>query len=186
MRKDSRHKSLNGIRQIFDAAGSCPGLLWLFTGTPAFFDTRQGVAGLAPLHDRIHFIKSGRYASVRQVQLELRPFDAERLRAVALRLRELYPAATRSQLEARISVPFIERLVAEVTSGFRGDVGVVPRQFLRALVTQMDLVDENPDYAPMTEYGFKADVVSPEEQMVLTGEIPTLDDTDLVPTEDIW
>src|SRR5690606_25983323 len=43
MRKDSRHKSLNGIRQIADAAGSYPGLLWIFTGTPEFFDTRHGV-----------------------------------------------------------------------------------------------------------------------------------------------
>jgi hypothetical protein len=53
MRKDSRHKSLNGIRQIADAASSYPGLLWLFTGTPDFFDSRHGVAGLAPLHERI-------------------------------------------------------------------------------------------------------------------------------------
>jgi hypothetical protein len=52
MRKDSRHKSLNGIRQIADAAGSYPGMLWLFTGTPDFFDSRHGVAGLAPLPTR--------------------------------------------------------------------------------------------------------------------------------------
>ncbi|MCY1013409.1 BREX system ATP-binding protein BrxD [Nannocystis pusilla] len=49
MRKDSRHKSLNGIRQIADAAGSYPGLLWLITGTPDFFDTQHGVRGLPPL-----------------------------------------------------------------------------------------------------------------------------------------
>jgi hypothetical protein len=30
---------------------------------------------------------------------------------------------------ARLSDEFIERLVAEVTAGFKGDVGVVPRQF---------------------------------------------------------
>ena len=99
MRKDSRHKSLNGIRQFADAAGSSPGLLWLVTGTPEFFDTRHGVAGLAPLHDRIHFLKQGKFASVRQAQLELSPFDADRLRAVALKLRELYPTRDRSRLE---------------------------------------------------------------------------------------
>ena len=37
MRSDSRHKSLNGIRQIADASGSYPGMLWVFTGTPEFF-----------------------------------------------------------------------------------------------------------------------------------------------------
>ena len=83
MRKDSRHKSLNGIRQIADAAGSYPRLLWIFTGTPEFFDTRQGVAGLSPLHDRIRFLKQGHFASLRQAQLELAPFTADSQRPSA-------------------------------------------------------------------------------------------------------
>ena len=193
MRKDSRHKSLNGIRQIADAAGGYPGLLWIFTGTPDFFDSRHGVAGLAPLHDRIGFKRQGRFASLRQAQLELVPFDADRLRAVALRLRELFPTRDRGNLDGRVSTAFIERLVAEVTKGFKGDVGVVPRQFLREFVTQMDLVDENDEYDPMTEYGFKPEALRPEEQHAMTGE-PSLmaDDVadegpgDLVPQEDAW
>ena len=74
MRKDSRHKSLNGLRQICDAAGSYSRLLWLFTGTPEFFDSRHGVAGLTALHDRIAFDSEGGFASMRQPQLELKPF----------------------------------------------------------------------------------------------------------------
>jgi hypothetical protein len=197
MRSDSRHKSLNGIRQIADAAGSYPGMLWLFTGTPEFFDTRHGVAGLTPLHDRIRFLKQGAFASLRQAQLELVPFDAERLRSVALRLRELYPSATRSVLEERVSLDFIDRLVAEVTKGFRGDVGVVPRQFLREFVTQLDLVEENDDYVPMELYGFDPSQIStaaltPEEQQRLgspsdAAPLEELDEgPDLIPTEDVW
>ncbi|MCX5944154.1 MAG: BREX system ATP-binding protein BrxD [Cyanobacteria bacterium] len=197
MRSDSRHKSLNGIRQIADAAGSYPGMLWLFTGTPEFFDTRHGVAGLTPLHDRIRFLKQGAFASLRQAQLELVPFDAERLRSVALRLRELYPSATRSVLEERVSMDFIDRLVAEVTKGFRGDVGVVPRQFLREFVTQLDLVEENDDYVPMLLYGFDPSQLStaaftPEEQQRL-GALPDsvpineqVEGPELIPTEDVW
>ena len=197
MRSDSRHKSLNGIRQIADAASSYPGMLWLFTGTPEFFDTRHGVAGLTPLHDRIRFLKQGAFASLRQAQLELVPFDAERLRSVALRLRELYPSATRSVLEERVSLDFIDRLVAEVTKGFRGDVGVVPRQFLREFVTQLDLVEENDDYVPMELYGFDPTQIStaaftPEEQQRLgvSSDSAPLDDLEegpeLIPTEDVW
>jgi len=188
MRKDSRHKSLNGIRQICDAAGSYPGLLWLFTGTPEFFDTRQGVAGLAPLDDRIRFMKQGRFASLRQAQLELTPFDVERLRAVALRLRELYPGQDRARIDDRISVSFIKRLVDEVTKGFKGDVGVVPRQFLREFVTQMDLVDEHSDYDPMTEYGFEPPDMSPEEEHAvgIGARQAAADDDGLVPQEDVW
>lgn len=188
MRKDSRHKSLNGIRQIADAASSYPGLLWLFTGTAEFFDTRHGVAGLTPLHDRIRFISSGGFASLRQAQLELKPFNAERLKAVALRLRELYPGRDRSRLESEVSQDFIDRLVTDVTAGFKGDVGIVPRQFLREFVTQMDLVDENEDYSPAAQYGFTPTELSPEEKTALTGTDGQKDSSDdeLVPMEDAW
>lgn len=187
MRKDSRHKSLNGIRQIADAAGSYSGLLWVFTGTAEFFDTRQGVAGLAPLHERIQFMKQGRFASLRQAQLELTPFDEPRLRSVAIKLRELYPAQDRAKIESKVSVEFIDRLVSEVTKGFKGDVGVVPRQFLRQFVTQLDLVDENDDYDPMTEYGFVPLELSAEEQYAITGSPKLIDDDDsLAVAEDTW
>lgn len=189
MRSDSRHKSLNGIRQIADAAGSYPGLLWIFTGTPEFFDTRHGVAGLAPLHDRIRFLKQGRFASLRQAQIELQPFDAERLRGVALRLRELFPTDNRSRIDQRVSTDFISRLVTEVTAGFKGDVGVVPRQFLREFVTQMDLVVEHPDYDPAREYGFKLRELSLEEQHALKGghfAPPDEEDETKIPVEDVW
>jgi hypothetical protein len=191
MRKDSRHKSLNGIRQIADAAGSYPGLLWVFTGTPDFFDSRHGVAGLAPLHDRIRFLKQGKYASLRQAQLELTPFDEGRLRAVALRLRELFPAIDRGRTDDKVSNAFVERLVREVTKGFKGDVGVVPRQFLREFVTQLDLVDENEGYDPAAEYGFELDenTLSAEEKHAITGAPLVAEDAvgdELVPQEDVW
>lgn len=191
MRKDSRHKSLNGLRQIADAAGSYPGLLWLFTGTPEFFDERRGVAGLAPLHDRIRFSKQGKFASLRQPQLELRPFNADRLRSVALRLRELYLDASsdRDRVEARVSTEFIDRLVAEVTKGFKGDVGVVPRQFLREFVTQMDMVEQYAEYVPMKEWGFEPASLSPaEEQALAPGKAApeSEDDDGEVPVEEVW
>lgn len=188
MRSDSRHKSLNGIRQIADAAGSYRGLLWLFTGTPEFFDTRHGVAGLAPLHERIRFLKQGRFASLRQAQLELTPFDSDRLRAVALRLRELYPACDRALVDRKLDGAFIDRLVAEVTRGFRGDVGVVPRQFLREFVTQLDLVEEHADYDPATEYGFTPKGLNSEEEHVISGTPlgPPDEAPDLIPQEDVW
>lgn len=196
MRSDSRHKSLNGIRQICDASGDYPGLLWLFTGTPDFFDNRKGVAGLAPLHDRIHFKESGGFASLRQPQLQLKPFDRERLETVAFRLRELYPMPNRERVMTRVSNQFIDSLVAHVTSGFKGDVGVVPRQFLRELVNVMDLVDENEDYYPDRAYKFSMDAfqasMSPEERAKVEGRelsatsMADEPDEEFVPAEQVW
>ncbi len=189
MRTDTRHKSLNGIRQIADASGAYPGLLWLFTGTPDFYDSRHGVAGLAPLHDRIRFLKQGRFASLRQPQLELTPFDAERLRAVALRLRELFPTRDRARLDAKVHPDFVDQLVREVTIGFKGDVGVVPRQFLREFVEVLDLVETDAEYVPDEVYEFTEarDPLRPEEQQVLSGTPPPVDESDdLIPKEDAW
>lgn len=145
MRGDVRGKSLNGIRQIIDAADRYRGLLWVFTGTPEFFDTRRGVAGLTPLHDRIQFLSEGGLVTMRQPQLELRPFDRERLKDVGLRLRQLYPMGDPNVVAQKVTPERIVSMVDEVTRGFRGDVGVIPRQFLRRLVNLFDTVAENPD-----------------------------------------
>ncbi len=145
MRQDVRGKSLNGIRQIIDAADRYRGLFWVFTGTPEFFDTRRGVAGLQPLHDRIQFLNEGGIVTMKQPQLELRPFDRDRLKDVALRLRTLYPAPDPNVVASKVTPERITMLVDEVTAGFKGDVGVVPRQFLRRLVNLLDVVAENPN-----------------------------------------
>jgi hypothetical protein len=144
MRQDVRGKSLNGIRQIIDAADRYKGLFWIFTGTPEFFDVKRGVAGLPPLHDRIQFLSEGGLVSMRQPQLELRPFDRERLKDVALRLRSLYPTPDPNAIASQVTPERIAVLVDEVTAGFKGDVGVVPRQFLRRFVNLMDTVADNP------------------------------------------
>ena len=192
MRKDSRHKSLNGIRQIKDAAKEFPGLLWLFTGTPEFFDSRYGVAGLQPLHDRIRFQEDRGFVSLRQPQMQLVPFDADRLSRVAKRLRALYRPSSpeaRDRLDRLVDDGFIDDMVHAVTAGFRGDVGVVPRQFLREFIAILDRVDENPAYEP-TPYVFNPDAapLTPEEQQKRSGTAPLpVDGADeLVPAEDAW
>lgn len=173
-RTDTRGKSLNGLRQIIDAAKDFPGLFWIFTGTPDFFDSRRGVAGLEPLHDRLRFEKQGPFVNVRQPQLELLPFDAARLRDVALRLRDIYPGAARGRIEKLVTNELVDRLVADVTKGFRGDVGVVPRQFLRSYVSILDMIDQYEEYDPAQHYTFTMDAksLSPEETRATAGKKP--------------
>jgi hypothetical protein len=172
MRTDSRGKSLNGIRQIVDMAPQYHGLLWVFTGTPEFFDTKRGVAGLAPLHDRIRFTTMGEKISVKQPQLELRPFDRNRLRDVALQLLTLYPAKHRAQLLRKLPAEIVLGLVDKVTTGFGGDVGVVPRQFLRTLVEVMELADEDTEFDPIKHAGIEPKTLTEDERRILAGKPP--------------
>lgn len=172
MRRDVRGKSLNAIRQIVDAANELPGLMWLFTGTKEFFDSRRGVAGLEALHQRVIFTAHGDSASLRQPQLLLSPFDADRLTKVAMRLRETYVAEHQDRVKERITDDFIASLVNKVTAGFAGDVGVVPRQFLREFVGVMDLVDEDESFVPTDSYGFKPKDLTEDEARRREGKPP--------------
>lgn len=183
-----REKTLNGIRQIVDGVGTYPGLLWLFTGTPTFFDSKRGVGGLAPLSDRLQFMKVNGYASARQPQLELKPFDRARLLELGMKIREIYPAKNRTAFEADITREYIAALVEETSRGFKGDVGVVPRQFLRKLVHDMDLVESGADYNPTAELGFDPEDVTLAEEEALSGESSFVEDADEAPMAvvDVW
>jgi hypothetical protein len=55
---------------------------------------------------------------------------------------------------------------------------VVPRQFLREFVNQLDLVDDDADYEPMREYGFKPAELKPEEELAIKGQPFTPEDGD--------
>jgi hypothetical protein len=169
MRSEARQKSLNAIRQIVDAAKDFPGLLWIFTGTPTFFDDRRGVKGLEPLYDRIKFESFSGVASLRQPQLDLKPFDRDRLIKVALRVRSLHPDLSTDDAERRIPRAFIEQLADKVTEGFRGDVGVVPRQFLRTFANILDIVATDPEQDPYKLLGFEPKDLSAEEKAAIEG-----------------
>ncbi|MCC6649975.1 MAG: BREX system ATP-binding protein BrxD [Candidatus Eisenbacteria bacterium] len=180
MRGDVRGKSLNAIRQIVDAASSYPGMLWVFTGTPTFFDDRQGVKGVEALHARIKYEEFNGVPSLRQPQLALKPFDRERLLKVALKLRTLHPDLAPADAERRMPRELVEQLVDAVTAGFRGDVGVVPRQFLRTFVNVLDVLADDPDQNAHGLLGFEPAALTAEEEAVLAGrkleEPPASDD----------
>ncbi len=193
MRKDSRHKSLNGMRQICDAAGTYPRLLWLFTGTPDFFDTRHGVAGLPALADRIRFIERDKFASVTQPQINLRPFDRERLRAAARKLRTLYVSGHgASAVEQKIDDAFIDGLVESVTKGLKGHRGLVPRHFMREFIDIMDLVEQQPEFNPMSQVKkpYEARELNDAEKAVIAngGSMISPDEMsdELVAEEEVW
>jgi hypothetical protein len=171
MKSDVRGKSLNAIRQIVDASSGYPGLLWVFTGTPTFFDDRQGVKGVEALHARIRYEELNGIPSLRQPQLALKPFDRERLLKVALKLRSIHPNLPAEEAERRVPRELVEQLVDKVTEGFRGDVGVVPRQFLRTFVNLLDILADDPEQDAHGLLGFKPDPKSltAEEAAVLAG-----------------
>ncbi len=96
VRGDVREKGLNALRQLLDEldAGRFPGLFLVITGTPAFFDGRQGVQRLPPLAQRLatDLSTDPRFDSPRAVQLRLPGFDLDRLGELGRAVRDLYAA----------------------------------------------------------------------------------------------
>ena len=100
VRGDVREKGLNALRQLLDEldAGRFPGLFLVITGTPAFFDGRQGVQRLPPLAQRLatDLSTDPRFDSPRAVQLRLPGFDLDRLGELGRAVRDLYLGQARN------------------------------------------------------------------------------------------
>ena len=160
-RRDVREKSMTGLRQITDAVESFKGSLWIFTGTEEFFDSPKGVKGLQPLYDRIGFKKIGEFVNLRQPQLELKPLKEDRLLNIAIRLRDIYPTENKTRINQKLDNDFLELYVKKVTVGFAGQIGVVPRNFIRDLINLFDIVSDNEEFDPAKE--LKIPDVSQEE-----------------------
>ncbi len=113
--------------------------------------------------------------SLRQPQLELTPFDRSRLVEVALRLRPLFPTGDRARFEARAGPEILGVLADSVTKGFAGDVGIVPSQFLRQLVTIFDLVEQDDTFDVGSALDFQPRDLTPEEEARRGGKPPQAD-----------
>lgn len=159
VRGDVREKALNALRQLIDEidVGRFPGLYLLITGTPAFFDSTQGVQRLPPLAQRLHvdFATDGKFDNPRAPQIRLRGFDAASLREVGVKVRDLYASGSnaRDRILARTNDSTLERLASGLTGQLGGKVGVAPRLFLKKLVGDvLDRVDQFPDFDPQQDY----------------------------------
>ena len=75
-------------------------------------------------------------------------------------------AINQIQLNTKVTPEFIELLVAKVTEGFAGDVGIVPREFLRQFVNILDLADTEPEFNPMRDSGYQLELNDEEKRMI--------------------
>ncbi len=182
VRSDARAKALNALRQLVDEVhdGHFPGLYLLITGTPAFFEGRQGIALLPPLADRLHtdFSRNPQFDNPRAPQLRLTGFDTDRLVELGGRVRDLFcsgiPDADR--VRATADDEFLRKFAGAVAGGLGGRVGIAPRLFLRKLVDVLDVIELHPSFNPYTDYDV---VISDGELSDAEREAVSADDIDL-------
>ncbi len=185
MRSDARAKALNALRQWLDEldSGRYPGLYLMITGTPAFFDGRQGVPGLPPLAARLATtFADPRFDNPRAPQIRLPAFDLDRLVEVGTRVRDIFadgsPAADR--IRGLVDNELLADLAGAVAGRLGGQVGIVPRLYLRKLVAEvLDLVELYPDFRPRENaVSVRLDEMSAAERAASTGALSP-DDVEL-------
>lgn len=183
VRSDARAKALNALRQLVDEIhnGRFPGLYLLITGTPAFFEGRQGIPLLPPLADRLHteFAKDPRFDNPRAPQLRLTGFDQSRLIELGTRVRALYVAGMPDpdRVTSIADNAFLRRFSAAVAGELGGRVGIAPRLFLRKLVDVLDKIEQFPDFDPYRDYEVRIaeNELSAAERAALTADDVALD-----------
>ncbi|WP_210432826.1 BREX system ATP-binding protein BrxD [Rhodococcus sp. DMU1] len=183
VRSDARAKALNALRQLIDEIhdGHFPGLYLLITGTPAFFEGRQGIQLLPPLADRLHtdFSRDPRFDNPRAPQLRLTGFDLDRLVELGGRVRDLFCSGIDSAERVRATADdeFLRRFAGAVAGSLGGRVGIAPRLFLRKLVDVLDVIELHPDFDPYTDYEIKigASELSEAEREVVSADDVELD-----------
>lgn len=184
MRRDTREKSLNALRQLIDeiADNRFPGLYLLITGTPAFYDGGQGVQLAPALASRlsIQFPSDPKFDNPRAVQIRLTGFTQERLVELGVKVRDLYAEGSpeRERIHARVNDQIIADLAQKLAGNFGGDVRIVPRLFLKKLVAEiLDPVELHPTFDPTVDYHLtlSSNELTPTERSVLQ----TIDDIPL-------
>lgn len=182
MRSDSRAKALNALRQWIDEldSGRYPGLYLVITGTPAFYDGRQGVQTLPPLAQRLHtdFGTDPRFDNPRAPQIRLTGFNLERLVEVGIRVRDIYAEGSSApdRIRELVDDRYLQDLAGAVAGELGGTIGVSPRIFLKKLVADvLDRVDQFPDFLPRQHYSLTIS----ETERAVSPRATTADDVEL-------
>ena len=159
VRADARDKALNALRQLIDEvhSGRFPGLYLVITGTPTFFDGRQGVQRLPPLAQRLatDFTTDPRFDNPRAVQVRLSGFTIDSLVGLGVTIRDLYTegAEAPDRITALADDSYLSDLALAVGGALGGKVGVAPRLFLKKLVGDvLDRIDQFEDFDPRRHY----------------------------------
>ncbi|MEN6397033.1 MAG: BREX system ATP-binding protein BrxD [Methanoregula sp.] len=176
LQRNQRERSYQTLARIIDAldGGRMQHCYFLFTGTPAFFDSSRGIRSVTPLYDRISVVETGAYKNPRQPQIHLSRFDNGKLELVALKVIDVYSQAYREVDREKISHRFIRAMIKKITGRFGGRVDVIPRIFLKEFVDVLDKCELYEDYNPGDGYEFEADhlkgELKAEEEAVMVVE----------------
>ena len=121
-------------------------------GVPGRKALEKGIPALEPLHQRVvvQFDEDASTDNLRQTQIRLQALNSDKLKLVAHKIRDIYPADHPDRLKLKVDDDYLQHLL----SRFKRKDGVSPRLFIRALIDILDRVDLHASFDPKTHNAF--------------------------------
>jgi adenosylhomocysteinase len=159
LQRSQREKAYGTLVNIIDSIdhGGLKRCFFLFTGTPALFDSSRGIRSVPPLYDRLSVEKTEGFSNPRQPQITLSRFDTRKLEQVGLKVAGVYASAYAEPDRDRISHRFIRAMIGKITTKFGGRIDIIPRIFLKEFIDVLDKCELYENYHPGEAYEFDTD-----------------------------
>jgi hypothetical protein len=146
--RKAREQAYETLRALIDESGrnGLPGSMVVFTGTDAFFeDERAGLKSYEALANRVLApLADTAVKSLKQPVLELEGLNADRLKRIVTRVRDIHGVAYGWNAAERLKDVEIDSLLDQWTRAGDKQIDQIPRPVLRELVQRLDILEENP------------------------------------------
>lgn len=144
--KPQRDAAFGAMRELIDSGSEeFPYTLFLFAGTQPFFeDEFKGVASFQPLWQRVRSQQVSSMRDLRQPIIRLEEFDADSLRSVSERVREIHGKAYQWDARAGFDDKNLRQFIETAGAKF-GQIRQKPRTYLKALVDRLDARNQHLD-----------------------------------------
>lgn len=148
-RRDFRNDAYENLRRIVDATSNqeLNHVLFIFTATELFFeDEERGIPSYQALYQRIHSLKRKDYKDLRVPIVSLDGLNKEQLINISYKIREIHSKVYDWDASARLNDYLLKKLINQMTNRFNQEIKTLPRNFLKVLVDELDLLEQNSDY----------------------------------------
>lgn len=135
------------IKTLYDNEHRFESIMFIFAGTPQLYQEgeRKGIWSYDALYERIKDALHSPYNNIREPVMELEGFKRDKLKEVSEKIIEIHGLAYNWDPRAKMN-PVLENILDyyESRAGLSGGK-VIPRDFIRAFVSVLDVIQQNPE-----------------------------------------
>lgn len=163
---NSRDGAYGNIKKLYDNESKLGNMMFIFAGTPDLYmeGNPKGIWSYDALYDRVKDALDSPLKDVRKPVIELEGLKRDELKEVSNEIIEMHGLAYNWDSKSRMN-PVLDHILDdyEVRAGLSGGK-VIPRDFIRALVKNLDLIHQHPEMTDDQIMGLPGEEESDEEE----------------------